>query len=236
VKNIIAYKSNALIEASYKLTLQEQRLLLVCIGKLNPLEISPDKTFQITSQEFFNAFPDMGRENAERDLISAIEKLWDRSIIIKHANIKEEFRWIQYKAQYLTGTGKAQITFSDAIIPYLSQLSGQFTKIIVKNVSRLSSSYSIRIYELLQQFKTTGNRKIQLDHFRSILDIQDKYRTFKSLNQLLLKPSIQELNEKSDLTVKVMPIKNGRKIIALDFSFSQDKSIKVSSKNKKTFK
>jgi len=60
---------------------------LVCIGKLNPLEINPNKTFQITSQEFFNAFPDMGKENAERDLISAIEKLWDRSIVIKHDKI-----------------------------------------------------------------------------------------------------------------------------------------------------
>ncbi|MEX9839390.1 replication initiation protein, partial [Raoultella planticola] len=36
MSNLIAYKSNALIEASYKLTLQEQRLLLMCIGKLKP--------------------------------------------------------------------------------------------------------------------------------------------------------------------------------------------------------
>jgi len=28
---LIAYKSNALIEASYKLTLQEQRFLLACM-------------------------------------------------------------------------------------------------------------------------------------------------------------------------------------------------------------
>jgi len=228
MKNIIAYKSNSLIEASYKLSLQEQRLLLVCISKINSSETNQNKTFQITSQEFFNAFPDMGRENSERDLISAIEKLWDRSITIQHDDIKEEFRWIQYKAQYLKGAGKAKITFSNAITPYLSQLKGQFTKIIVKNISKLSSSYSIRIYELLQQFKTTGHRRISLDRFRSILDIQDKYKTFKSLNQLLLKPSIQELNEKSDITVKVTTIKNGRCVVGLDFSFTQDQSIKIS--------
>jgi len=224
MNEIIAYKSNALIEASYKLTLQEQRLLLVCIGKLNPLQKNPNKTFQITAQEFFNSFPDMGKENSECDLYSAVEKLWDRSIIIKRDDIREEFRWIQYKAQYLKGEGKAKITFSDAIIPYLSQLSGQFTKIIVKNVSKLSSSYSIRIYELLQQFKTTGNRTISLNHFRSILDIQDKYKTFKSLNQLLLKPSIKELNEKSDIIVKVTTIKKGRQVISLNFSFTQNKT------------
>ena len=32
---LIAYKSNALVEASYKLTLQEQRFLLLCINRLN---------------------------------------------------------------------------------------------------------------------------------------------------------------------------------------------------------
>ncbi|WBA57324.1 MULTISPECIES: replication initiation protein [Providencia] len=43
MSNLIAYKSNALIEASYKLTLQEQRVLLMCIGKLNPQDEQPEK-------------------------------------------------------------------------------------------------------------------------------------------------------------------------------------------------
>ncbi|TOQ37256.1 replication initiation protein, partial [Vibrio parahaemolyticus] len=82
MSNLIAYKSNALIEASYKLTLQEQRVLLMCIGKLNPQNEQPEKKFQLTANEFFLAFPDMGKENAERHLQSAIDRLWDRSIII----------------------------------------------------------------------------------------------------------------------------------------------------------
>ncbi|MGK3585341.1 replication initiation protein [Escherichia coli] len=34
-------------------------------------------------------------------------------------------------------------------MPYLTQLQGQFTRVVIKNISRLSRSYSIRIYELL---------------------------------------------------------------------------------------
>ncbi|NZA86001.1 replication initiation protein, partial [Escherichia coli] len=34
MSDLIAYKSNALVEASYKLTLQEQRFLLLCISRL----------------------------------------------------------------------------------------------------------------------------------------------------------------------------------------------------------
>jgi plasmid replication initiation protein len=171
----------------------------------------------------------MGRKNAEIQLQEAVDRLWDRSILLKDDEKREEFRWIQRRAQYLKGEAKVQITFSDSVMPYLTQLQGQFTKVIIKNISRLSRSYSIRIYELLQQFRSTGERIISLDDFRSMLDICDKYQTYKSLNQQLLKPCIDELNLKSDLLVTVETIKKGRTVVALHFRFKEDKQIKVPS-------
>ena len=227
MSNLIAYKSNAVVEASYKLTLQEQRFLLVCIGRFNPKEENPEKTLEITAAEFYESFPDMGRQHAEAKLKESVDRLWDRSIIIKGDKEREEFRWIQYRAQYLTGEAKVKITFSDAIMPYLTQLKGQFTRVIVKNVSSLSSAYSIRIYELLQQFRSTGDRMIAIDDFRSMLGITDKYQQFKDLNKLLIKPSIVELNEKSDLSVTVDTVKQGRKVVALHFRFKEDRQIKM---------
>ncbi|WP_061380773.1 replication initiation protein, partial [Salmonella enterica] len=172
MSDLIAYKSNALIEASYKLTLQEQRFLLVCISRLKSGEDAPSsdeqKTMTITAAEFHSAFPDMGRQNAETKLKEAIDRLWDRSVIIKNEEKREEFRWVQYRAQYLKGEAKVEITFSDAIMPYLTQLKGQFTRVVVKNVSSLSSTYSIRIYELLQQFRSTGDRTIAIEDFRAM--------------------------------------------------------------------
>ncbi|MBA1974577.1 replication initiation protein, partial [Escherichia coli] len=187
---LIAYKSNALVEASYKLTLQEQRFLLLCISRLNSGTdvASPElqKTMTITAAEYFDSFPDMGRKNAEVQLQEAIDRLWDRSIILKDDEKREEFRWIQYRAQYARGEGKAQITFSDAVMPYLTQLKGQFTRVVIKNISNLSRSYSIRIYEILQQFRSTGERIIALDDFKSSLMLDGKYKDFKTLNRDLI--------------------------------------------------
>ncbi|WP_033568723.1 replication initiation protein [Dickeya undicola] len=231
MSDLVAYKSNALIEASYKLTLQEQRFLLVCISRIKSGVDAPpadeQKTMTITATELYRAFPDMGRQHAEAKLKEAIDRLWDRSVIIRDKDKREEFRWVQYRAQYLKGEAKVEITFSDAIMPYLTQLKGQFTRVVVKNVSNLSSSYSIRIYELIQQFRSTGERTIALDDFRSMLNVEDKYTQYKDLNKLLLKPSIQELNEKSDLMVVVEPIKQGRKVVALRFRFREDRQIKM---------
>ena len=151
---LIAYKSNALVEASYKLTLQEQRFLLLCISRLNSGTdvASPElqKTMTITAAEYFDSFPDMGRKNAEVQLQEAIDRLWDRSIILKDDEKREEFRWIQYRAQYARGEGKAQITFSDAVMPYLTQLKGQFTRVVIKNISNSPES-SLKIFPIYQE-------------------------------------------------------------------------------------
>ncbi|MDB8044375.1 replication initiation protein, partial [Escherichia coli] len=156
-----------------------------------------------------------------------IDRLWDRSVIIKNEEKREEFRWVQYRAQYFKGEAKVEITFSDAIMPYLTQLKGQFTRVVVKNVSSLSSTYSIRIYELLQQFRSTGDRTIAIDDFRTMLAVEDKYQQFKDLNKMIIKPAIAELNEKSDLVVTVETIKKGRTVVALHFRFKEDKQIKM---------
>ncbi|HGJ5865362.1 MAG TPA: replication initiation protein [Arsenophonus nasoniae] len=220
-QKLVAYKSNSLIEASYKLTLQEQRLLLMCIGKINPIAENPERTFQITANEFYMSFPDMGRKHAERRLQEAIDRLAERWIRIYWKDNKEEIRWIQRKAKYFTGEGKIEISFSDYIIPYLTQLHDQFTKIVVKNVSKLKSTYSIRVYELLMQFKAIGDRVIKIDDFRSMLGLDDKYSDFKILNRAVIKPSLKEINAKSDINVSVDLIKQGRKVVALHFHFDE---------------
>jgi len=227
LSKLIAYKSNALIEASYRLSLQEQRVLLMCIGKLNPQDENPEKTFQLTADEFYLAFPDMNRSHAERRLQEAIDRLAERWIHINWKDSKEEIRWIQRKAKYFEGEGKIEISFSDYIMPYLTQLKGQFTSIAVKNISALKSTYSIRIYELLMQFKKTGDRLISLEDFRSMLSLENKYSAFKRLNDSLLKPSLEELNNKSDLIVSVDLVKKGREVVALHFHFKEDKQIKL---------
>lgn len=220
----IAYKANSLIEASYKLTLQEQRFLLVCISKLSATATqssTAQKTMTITARELLEAFPDIGMGNAESALMTAIDGMWDRSIILRGKSKVDEFRWIQRRARYLTGEGKVEITFSDAVIPYLTQLTEQFTRIVMSDVSGMSSVYSIRLYELLQQFRSTGDRVFQLDDFRRVMCVEGKFLEFKVLNRDLLKPAIAEINAMTDLAVIVDMIRTARKITALHFRFKK---------------
>jgi plasmid replication initiation protein len=220
MSEIVAYKSNWLIEASYKLTLQEQRFIFACIGKVDPQKEIP-KTIELTAAELYLRFPDIGKKNAEKELKKAVDRLWDNSITVKDPETTEKFRWIQRQVIYHKGEARVSITFSDVVVKYLTQLKNQFTKIVLKNISRLTSTHSIRVYEMLQQFIGTGHRMIMLEDFRTMLKVENKYARFRDLNKWLVKPAVDELNEKSDLSIKVQQIKKGKTVIGLHFYFSK---------------
>ena len=104
---------------------------------------------------------------------------------------------------------------------YLTQLSGQFAKVALNNVSSLKSTHSIRVYELCQQFIKARNRLITVEDFRFLLDLGDSYQLFKDLNKFVIKPSLAELNSKSNFQIKVQQVKKGRRIHALHFIFRE---------------
>ncbi|MCL1127970.1 replication initiation protein, partial [Shewanella surugensis] len=85
----------------------------------------------------------------------------------------------------------------------------------------------IRVYELLMRFNSTGERIIYLDDFKSALGISDKYSDFRDLSKRVLKPSVNELNQKSNLIIEYETIKKGRSVTALSFEFIKKKQIKM---------
>ena len=225
MKNISVSKSNNLVDASYKLNAQAQKLVLSCLAKLDSRDSIP-KEITITASEFIEL---MGIEpkNAHRDLYRAADSLFDAVITIRDEGKTTKIRWVQEFVQKHEGEGSVTLVWSDKVVKYISQLQTRFTSYKLSNIALLQSSHSIRVYELLMKFKATGERTIYLEDFKSSLGIEDKYPQFKDLNKRVIKPSIDELNIRSDLTVSVVPFKKGRKIIGLNFSFKPKNQLKM---------
>lgn len=218
---LIIYKDNYLIEASYKLTLDEQRLMLYCIGKLNP--VNPIQKQEIVIEDFANHFR-LDKNSAYKQVKKAIESIYNRSIKVKDPRQEKEFRWIQEKV-YIDKKGIAIIEFSNAIMPYLCQLENQFTKYQLKYISNFKSVYSIRVYELLTQFRTIKNRTILVSELRDLLNLNDKFLSWKDLRRSVIDKSINEINSKSDLRVEYVPIKKGRSFFAVEFLIEVDREV-----------
>lgn len=228
---MVAYKSNFLIEASYKLSLQEQRFMLSCIGKLDPRKPIPE-SMTLSAAEFLCNFPEMGKANAERELQKAIDRLWERSIIVKDPNQTEEFRWIQSRVRYHKGEARVTVKFSDDIKKYLTQLSEQFTRVTLSNVCGLKSAYSIRIYELCKQYMPKRQeRLIKVEDLRDYLGVGDAHEQFKDFKRDVLTKSLKELNGKTDLDISMDTVKQGRKVVALHFFFKEKQQMELALSN-----
>lgn len=223
MNNLSVTKSNSLIDASYKLNVQAQKLVLACLGRVDPRGEIP-KEITITAVEFSNL---MGIPNAHRELYLAADALFASVIKIREGNDDIEVYWIQKKSKKIKGAGSVTITWSDDVLKYISSLQSRFTSYKLRHIAELQSSHSIRMYELLMKFNSTGERIIYLDDFKSALGLSDKYPLFKDLNKWVIKPSIKELNQRSDLTIKYETIKKGRSVGALSFEFKQNKQMKL---------
>jgi plasmid replication initiation protein len=212
-------KSNYLVEASYSLTLQEQRLILACLSRIDPRKEAPKEVSILASD--YAEIMHIDIKNAHRELYKAANKLYDRSIVVSDPEKTEEFRWIQKKAIYHQGEGRVVFTWSDDVLVYISQLQRRFTSYRLHDVVRLGSPYSIRLYELLMQFSATKDRKINLVDFKSLFNLEDKYPLFRDLNKRVIKPAVKEINESSNLVVYYSTIKKGRTVVALQFDFQE---------------
>lgn len=213
-------KDNRIITACYKLTLNEQRLLLTAIAKIPFDRAIPDE-IEITAQEFLNVFPDIGHKNVHNELQNAVNRLYEKSIIIEEPVKKKRFRWISSTTTYQKGEGRISFTFSKEIIVYLQQLKKQFTKYKLGDVSDLKSVYSIRLYEMIIQFQNTSIILISLNDFKDRLGILEKYFVYKDLRKWVIQPAINELNQKSLFNITFKGVREGRAIKNLEFFFSK---------------
>ena len=212
-------KSNHLVEASYSLTLQEQRLILSCLAKVDSRNEAP-KEITLSAQEYADTMR-LDAKNAYRELRKAADKLYSRNIVLKNEEKTEEFRWIQRKLTYAKGAAKITLVWSDEVLRYISQLKRRFTTYRLADVARLNTSYAIRLYELLIQFNSTKQRSITVKDFRSYLILTDKYPLFRELNRRVIKPALKEINAHSNLDVSCYTEKQGKNIVALIFDFEE---------------
>lgn len=224
-KDLSVTKSNELIQASYRLTLQEQRVILACLAKVDPRHDIP-KTMKLSASEFAD-FSGVDMKNAYDVLIASADKLFERSIEFLDDDKKTKFRWVQKQVTTTKGEGEIEIEWSTEILKYISQLNSQFTTYKLKHVRGLQSTYSIRLYELLMQWNSTGKRVIDIDELRDIFDVKDKYPLFKGFNQHIISKAVKELNVQSDLIIKYETVKRGKTVQSIRFNFKIDDQMKM---------
>jgi hypothetical protein len=114
--------------------------------------------------------------------------------------------------------GVVRLKLNDAIKPFILQLSGHFTEYKLACAIQLKSMYSIRLYELLMQYKKLKSRKFELLELRNMLYIPDnKLSKWHDFKKRVIDHAQLELRNKSDITFTYELLKTGRSITAINF-------------------
>ena len=217
-------KSNDLVQAAYKLTLNEQRLMLAAIAQIDPRKPMP-RPITITASDFAEQYG-IPIKQAYEALKEATSALYERDIKTFDGRFKSRFRWVD-QVDYLDGRGETKLYFTIKVQPYLAHLNKSFTTYELKRIADLSSTHSIRLFELLQQFKSTGFYTVSVAGFRELLELGPSYERYSNLKLKVIDPAIAELKEKSGLLIELKTEKKGRSIERLIFKFRDDDQMKL---------
>ncbi len=227
-------KSNEVIEANYTLSLIEQRVLLMCISQINSKDkLKKTDNFKIYPSEYMELCG-VTKQAAYRDIKQASEKLFDRVIFIRKKDSEKrssylKTRWV-YAIKYEDNKGYLTLSFSPTILPYLSEIEGYYTEYNIKNISKMSSLYAIRLYEMVKQWKR-GWVEIPVDDFRTRLCLENDYSRIYDLKKHVINPSMKEINSKSDITVSFEQKKTGRRVTHFVFKHQLKRTKNVKKKN-----
>lgn len=211
--------ANDLIQASYSLTLNEQRLVLAAISKINsrtanhtPLKI------KITALEFGETFQ-INSKHAYTELKEAANSLFERELRPANAKSRTRMRWVATYVDYHAGEGWAELTFNPDIVPFLTLLKEKFTSYQLGRAACLRRPTTIRLFQLLMQFERTGFFTIELDRFIKIFELS--YDRFADVRRWVIEPAVAELKQKSNLEIIWKPIKEGRAVKHIEFHFRE---------------
>jgi plasmid replication initiation protein len=224
-------KDNRLIEAAYKLTLDEQRLLVATLAQMDTHPSKPvfkaETPIEVTAGEIQDLLP-VSADGAYKLLQAAAERLYERSVVIDFPDsnpnpddpdiTRTRTRWVS-AIDYLPDRGAVRLYLATKIIPYLNQLGGAYTSYRVQNVAQMTSVYAIRLYELLVQWQMTGEREVQIEWLKKQFMVPDNYNRLYDLKRFVIQPAVDQINEHSNLWVKYSQRKSGRQVVALQFQF-----------------
>lgn len=223
-KNLVV-KTNRLNQAFQTLSLSELHLIQLAIvdARETGTGLNTDTPLRIDAMRYAEVF-NTTRQNAYQRMKEAEDTLFNRRFsFYDEDGYLVKSRWIS-QVKYLNDEGAIEVVFTPAVVQGISRIDGVkefFTQYLLSQTANLTSVYSARLYELLIQWKSTGKVPIiELDVFREQLGLgANEYKLMSDFKKRVLELAINEINEKTDITVSYEQHKRGRLISGFSFKF-----------------
>lgn len=215
-------KSNNLVEARYHFSIWETRVFTKLVSLIQPGD-ADFKRYKLHIKDLVQFFG-VNDNDAYVKIKAVPDSLLKKVVTIPYTENGEErllkTGLIAQATIPKKKEGYIELSFHPDLKPYLLQLKRTFLSYDIRNVLKISSVYSIRIYELLKQYETLGYREFNLEELKVILGVSDKYKLYGHFKSRIIMKAQEDLQEHTDIIFSFREIKKGRKVIAILFEIN----------------
>lgn len=132
--------------------------------------------------------------------------------------------------------GVAEVEVSKKLMPFLVELSTQFTPYSLTVAMSLKSKWSQRMYELCQKWQGTDGFRMSIADLRKSFVLEDAYKEYGSLKKFVLDVAKKELKSlydsgQCDVYFEYSEEKKGRSVETLRFKLFRKNTLNVKSTN-----
>lgn len=221
--NDLVVKSNRLNTAIQNLSLVEIRLIQLAVidSRETQTGLTADNPLRISAKRYAECF-EVDIDTAYDVLLSAESTLFERRFsFVNERDNQVKTRWVS-QVEYIRGEGAIEIILTPAVVKEITRIDGLqtfFTKYLLGQTSTLNSVYSVRLYELLIQWRKAKKTPLfNLETFRGQLGLGvDDYKRMSDFKRRVLDAAVSEINDKTDLKITYEQEKEKSTIIGFKF-------------------
>ena len=220
-------KSNDLVEGKYRFDIWEMRVFTKTLTMIHK-DDEDFRPYRIYLKDIISDFGLEQNKQSYKFLKEGAEKLARREIRAVASTPDGEMELLTHIAAGVksftnNNAGKyIEVSFHPEMKPHLLQLQSQFLMYDIKNILRLQSSFSIRIYELLKQYEKIGKRKFTIDELKDILDVADKYPLYANFKQRVIVKAQEDLAKFTDICFTFEEEKKGKAVHSILFTIEHN--------------
>ena len=217
-KKQIVNKNFSLINARYRLSTVQSKMVLKVISLINNKIDTEFETYQL-SLDTFDFLTD--NENYTR-LKTECENLMSRVLKIQTDDGWLVANWFS-SIEYKNSKGVVECSIDPKLKPYLLEIKKNFKYYELYYIMKMGSEYSIRIYEMLKQYELIGKRKFELTELHEILQTPITFKKrYPNFRVDVLEVAVKEINKYSDITISFEPIKRSRAVFWIEFTITKN--------------
>lgn len=204
------------------------KLLMYFSPKVRLIDDQPNErtTFSISAREYAE-LTGLSMKGAYSALDRVVDALYNHSVVFDSPDRGRVRTRLVTTSAYKDGSFTVSFTHYALYIMYVFNKDNPFTQLQIKSLGGLHG-HGLRLYPFLSQNEYRFNFDIDLKDLKRALDLsEDSYPEYRDFKSSILKPHIDMINQKTELSVQFKAVKKaGKKASHVNFTVTKKRTVK----------